>query len=78
MCAVERPEMSEQISENGPESGDKAVDRLSERQLKRAIRLRAEADNCIALVLKSETQFAADLIDEAVMLAKRARELSRE
>ncbi len=42
---------------------------------KRADKLQEESDNCVALSLRSETEFAGDLIDEAVMLARRAREL---
>jgi hypothetical protein len=42
----------------------------------RALRLKTEAGNCLTIaVTQKDPTFAAELIDEAVRLAKRAREL---
>jgi len=70
--------MSDQIPKKATKNPAHLSAPLAERQLKRATRLRTEADNCIALVLNSETRFAGELIDEAIMLSKRARELSQQ
>jgi hypothetical protein len=42
----------------------------------RAARLRAEASNCIAIAVTKAGEQAAALIDEAVRLARRSRELT--
>ncbi len=43
----------------------------------RAIRLNEEASNCLTIAIRqTDRAFAADLIDEALRLAKRARELA--
>jgi hypothetical protein len=43
----------------------------------RALRLKTEAGNCLTIAVRqSDPAFAAELIDEAVRLTKRARELS--
>ncbi|MEG3182225.1 hypothetical protein [Sphingomonas sp. LT1P40] len=44
---------------------------------RRALRLHEEASNCLAIAVRqTDRAFAADLIDEALRLAKRARELA--
>jgi hypothetical protein len=43
----------------------------------RAERLRREARNCLAIAVgQKDGQFAAELIDEAIRLTQRARELA--
>lgn len=43
----------------------------------RAVRLRVEARNCLDIAIgKDDPDFAAELIDEAIRLARRARELA--
>jgi hypothetical protein len=43
----------------------------------RALRLNLEAGNCLTIAVRQDDPaFAAELIDEAVRLARRARELS--
>lgn len=43
----------------------------------RAVRLHIEAGNCLDIAIgKTDPEFAADLIDEAIKLARRARELA--
>ncbi|QDZ07790.1 hypothetical protein FPZ24_10085 [Sphingomonas panacisoli] len=43
----------------------------------RAVRLHIEAGNCLDIAIgKKDPAFAADLIDEAIRLARRARELT--
>jgi hypothetical protein len=45
--------------------------------LSRSRKLRLEAANCIAVAISvEETDFSADLIDEAVKLAQRARQIA--
>ena len=47
------------------------------RSRERAARLHQEALNCLTIAVKEdETHHSADLIDEALKLAKRARELN--
>lgn len=47
------------------------------RARERAARLHQEALNCLTIAVKEdETRHSADLIDEALKLAKRARELN--
>lgn len=42
----------------------------------RALRLKTEAGNCLTIAVRQEDPaFAADLIDEAIRLTRRAREL---
>ncbi|PKP91646.1 MAG: hypothetical protein CVT77_11600 [Alphaproteobacteria bacterium HGW-Alphaproteobacteria-16] len=42
----------------------------------RALRLRREAENCLDIAVRQkDAAFAADLIDEAVRLTRRAQEL---
>jgi hypothetical protein len=49
----------------------------ADRALARAARLRNEARNCLSIATSMrDTQFAAQLIDEAVQLARRAREIA--
>ena len=49
---------------------------VPEKKSSRAARLRREASNCVALAVStSQTSFAADLIDEALKLAKRSQEM---
>ena len=43
----------------------------------RSARLQQEASNCIAIAIGKSGSFTADLIDEAVRLNARARELAR-
>lgn len=43
----------------------------------RALRLRTEARNCLTLAVgQRDSAFAGELIDEAIRLARRARELT--
>lgn len=43
----------------------------------RAVRLHIEAGNCLDIAIgKEDPAFAAELIDEAIKLARRARELT--
>ncbi|MGN6821152.1 MAG: hypothetical protein ACTHJR_21060 [Sphingomonas sp.] len=43
----------------------------------RALRLKTEAGNCLTIAVgKADPAFAAELIDEAVRLMRRAQELS--
>ncbi|MBN8814483.1 MAG: hypothetical protein J0J06_03430 [Sphingomonas sp.] len=43
----------------------------------RAVRLHIEAGNCLDIAMgKEDSAFAADLIDEAIRLERRARELA--
>lgn len=45
----------------------------------RALRLKTEAGNCLTIAMgKSDPESAAELIDEAVKLMRRAKELSEE
>ena len=45
--------------------------------LARSAKLRNQAGNCLTIAVKEdETRHSADLIDEALKLAKRARELN--
>jgi hypothetical protein len=45
----------------------------------RALRLKTEARNCLSIAIRQrDTAFAGELIDEAVRLARRAQELSKE
>jgi hypothetical protein len=45
-------------------------------RLPRAAKLRQQANNCLSIAVREKTPaFAADLIDEAIRLACRAREL---
>ncbi len=45
----------------------------------RAIRLKTEARNCLSIAIRQrDTAFAGELIDEAVRLARRAKELSED
>ena len=49
---------------------------VPEKKRRRAARLQAEAANCVALaVTTDQTAFAAELIDEAMKLAKRSQEI---
>lgn len=42
----------------------------------RSIKLRQQASNCLSIAVREKTEdFAAELIDEAIRLARRAREL---
>jgi hypothetical protein len=54
----------------------KASDHEARRSTARARKLRSEASNCIAVALQvQEAEFSADLIDEAVKLARRAAQI---
>ncbi len=45
----------------------------------RALRLKTEARNCLTIAIRQrDTAFAGELIDEAMRLARRARELGEE
>lgn len=46
------------------------------RSIARARRLQQEASNCVAIAIGKSCGFTADLIDEAVRLNARARELA--
>lgn len=47
--------------------------------LARALRLKTEARNCLTIAIRQrDAAFAGELIDEAVRLARRARELSED
>ena len=49
---------------------------VPEKKRRRAARLQDEASNCVALAVSTkQTAFAAELIDEALKLAKRAQEI---
>lgn len=49
---------------------------VPEKRRSRAARLRHEASNCVALAVSTnQTAFAAELIDEALKLAKRSQEI---
>ncbi len=49
---------------------------VPEKKRSRAARLRHEASNCVALAVSTaQTTFAAELIDEALKLAKRSQEI---
>ncbi len=50
--------------------------RTRTRSVARALRLKQEASNCIAIAVSKSGGFTADLIDEAVRLTARARELA--
>jgi hypothetical protein len=50
---------------------------LRNRAAVRSARLHQEASNCIAIAVGKTGGFTADLIDEAVRLNARARELAR-
>ena len=69
--------MSEQPIDLNAKQSPSRPDAPVTAKAKRAVKLQDEADNCVALSLRSDVGFAADLIDEAVMLARRARELSQ-
>ena len=44
----------------------------------RALRLKTQAGNCLAIAVgHADTAFAAELIDEALRLMRRAQELAR-
>ncbi len=50
---------------------------IPNRATARSARLRQEASNCVAIAVGKSGGFTADLIDEAVRLNARARELAR-
>lgn len=50
--------------------------KLSNRSAARSTRLKQEASNCISIAVGKTGGFTADLIDEAVRLNARARELA--
>ncbi len=48
-------------------------------KLSRSLRLKTEARNCLTIAVQQrDTAFAGELIDEAMRLARRARELSED
>jgi hypothetical protein len=48
------------------------------RTIPRALRLKTEAGNCLTIAVRQEDpMFAAELIDEAIRLTRRAHELDR-
>lgn len=49
---------------------------IRNRSVARSARLKQEASNCIAIAIGKSDSFTADLIDEALRLNARARELS--
>ena len=52
---------------------------VPEKKRSRAARLRHEASNCVALAVSTrQMAFAAELIDEALKLAKRSQEIGAE
>lgn len=50
--------------------------KLSNRSAARSTRLKQEASNCLSIAVGKTGGFTADLIDEAVRLNARARELA--
>ena len=52
------------------------TDDIAPIRLPRSAKLRQQATNCLSIAVREKTpDFAADLIDEAIRLAQRAREL---
>ena len=52
------------------------TDTIDPTRASRSIKLRKQASNCLSIAVREKTEdFAAELIDEAIRLAQRAREL---